>query len=157
MRPFEAEGLPLVGELLPDAMLVELLSDGEIAIGVSFDITITGTDGECGAEGVVEARADEELLPFVTPVFTAILHLQVQTPGTVEEGVVPDVVPPEVVIVSVLISSAHGARADRVDQKQKGEEEGLFHDKGLEGGSARIRQMRLKIPIPFAGDKCGCS
>lgn len=132
VRPFEAEGLHLVGELLPDAMLVELLRDRQIAVGVRFDITVTGTDGERGAQGVVDARADEELLPFVTPVFAAVLHLQVQAPGAVEERVVADVVPPEVVVIRMLISSAHGARADRMDQKQKGEEEGLFHDQGQE-------------------------
>jgi hypothetical protein len=45
---------------------------------------------------VVDAGADEELLPLVTEIGTAILDFEVKAPGGVAEGVIADVVEPEV-------------------------------------------------------------
>lgn len=98
LGPVEAEKLEVVLDLLPSAVFGELGGGGEVSVGVSADVGPASADADGGADLVVDAGADEELLPFVPEVGTAILDFEVESPRGVAEGVIPDVVEPEVAV-----------------------------------------------------------
>ncbi len=96
MGPVEAEELEVVLDLLPSAVFGEFGESGVVAIGVGADVSPASADADGGADLVVDAGADEELLPLVTEVGAAILDFEVESPGAVTEWVIADVVEPEV-------------------------------------------------------------
>ncbi len=96
MGPFEAEEFEVVLDLLPGAVFGEFGESGVVAIGVGTDVGPAGADADGGADLVVDAGADEELLPLVTEVGTSILDFEVESPRAVAEWVITDVVEPEV-------------------------------------------------------------
>jgi hypothetical protein len=82
--------------LLPGAVFGEFGESGVVAIGIGADVGPAGTDADGGADLIVDAWADEELLPLVSEIGAAILDFEVESPGGVAEGVIADVVEPEV-------------------------------------------------------------
>ena len=96
LGPVEAEELEVVLDLLPGAVFGEFGESRVVAIGVGADVGPTGADADGGTDLVVDAGADEELLPLIPKIGTAILDFEVESPGAVAEGVIADVVEPEV-------------------------------------------------------------
>ncbi len=96
LGPVEAEELEVVLDLLPGAVFGEFGESGVVAIGVGADVGPTGADADGGTDLVVDAGADEELLPLIPEIGTAILDFEVESPGAVAEWVIADVVEPEV-------------------------------------------------------------
>jgi hypothetical protein len=84
-------------------MFVKLIGHWQLAIGISFHIGVACTERDGGAERVVDAGPDEQLLPFVPPVFTAVLHLHMHAPLAAKERMVTHIVPPGVVVVRMII------------------------------------------------------
>lgn len=98
LGPVEADELEGMLDLLPSAVFGELGECGVVAIGIGADVGPAGADGDGGADLVIDAGADKELLPFVTEIGAAILDFEMEPPGAVAKGVVADIVEPEVAV-----------------------------------------------------------
>ena len=105
MRPIKTEGFVRNNGLFPKAMLGELRGDGDIAIRMRLDPGVTCGERQSGADRVVNAGAQEELLPVLSKIRSADLGFEMQSPRPLAERMVADVVEPEVAVGLGVIGS----------------------------------------------------
>ena len=108
--PFEAEPLPGDGDLFPEAVFREVIGSGVVTVGVGSDAGIACREGDVRVERVVDAGTDEELLPVAAEVGAPHLGLKVDAPRGFPEGVITNIVHPEVAIGIEDGSSVCGRR-----------------------------------------------
>ena len=116
VRPVEASPFCSVGDLLPEAMLGEVVQRGKIAVAKCFYVGIPCRQHCCISQVVVDAGAHKPLLPIFAEVRAADLPFEVETPITSFDAVIACVVEPEVAVGVVLVSVARLREGDGAEE-----------------------------------------
>jgi hypothetical protein len=99
-------------------VLRKLVGNGDVAKWIGLDISIASSEAKCWDNGLAHTSAQEKLLPVFTKICTAKLGFEMEAPGTIADGVISDVIRPEIVVRFALI---RGCR-DRQGEGNEAEE-----------------------------------
>ena len=128
MLPLQAEGFVRVGDLLPDAVLWKGVEGGIVAIPEGIDVRIADRRAPGGAESVVDAGTDHDLLPVPAEIGPPELTFEMQPPRPVSDGMIPDVVEPQVAVGIALVRGANADGGGHDEQQCEDEYPGVpFH------------------------------
>jgi hypothetical protein len=94
--------------------------DWIVAIRVSAHVGPASADAESGADLIVDAWADEELLPVFSEIGTPCLNLEMQAPRAVAQGMITHIIEPEVTVrVADSVARVAGRREQEGNDKRR--------------------------------------